>query len=92
MQKGEGDDVAADYALKNLSDTDVHWTQSASGEYTLKDNWSREGSSEVTLKPSLYEDEEGNLYYVVHLKEKVDHMIMPGEFESMTPPSWPSPC
>lgn len=86
MQKGEGNTVAADYAKKNLSDDDVNWTESASGEYILKDSWSRGGSSEVTLKPSLYEDEEGNLYYVVHLKEKVDHMIMPGEFESMDAP------
>ena len=39
MQKGEGDNVAADYAKKNLSDDDGKWTQSASGEYILKDNW-----------------------------------------------------
>ncbi len=52
----------------------------------MKDNWSRGGSSEVTFKPSLYNDEEGNLYYVVHLAEKVQHMLMPGSFESMDAP------
>jgi len=44
MKKSEGDTVAANYAKENLSD--VKWT-SASGEYTLKDNWSRGSSSEV---------------------------------------------
>ena len=84
--KSTGDITAADYAKKNLSDSDVDWTENAAGEYILKDNWSRETSSEVTFTPSLHSDDEGNLYYVVHLKEKVDHMIMPGEFESMDAP------
>ena len=84
--KSKGDTTAADYALKNLSDNDVDWTESVAGEYTLKDNWSRGGSSEVTFKPSLYNDDEGNLYYVVQLSEKVDHMIMTGSFEAMDAP------
>ncbi|MBR3498591.1 MAG: Tad domain-containing protein [Selenomonadaceae bacterium] len=80
-----GDEVAANYALKNLS-ADADWTKAQDVKaYTLSDDWSREEASEVTLMPFLYESGE-NIYYVVHLTEKVEHLFLPGFFDAMDAP------
>lgn len=84
-----GDTVAADYALKNLSDA-AAWTKVENGNYTLNDSWGRGGSSEVTLTPALYKNsiDSNNeiFYYVVYLTEKVEHLLMPGWFEAIEAP------
>ena len=81
-----GDKAAANYALKNLSADNAAWTKAQDVKaYTLSDDWSREEASEVTLMPFLYESGE-NIYYVVHLTEKVEHLFLPGFFDAMDAP------
>ena len=79
-----GDEVASEYALKNLSDDAS--AQQNEATYTMTDNWSKDQSSTVTLTPSLREDTDGNLYYVVRIAEQVRHLFMPGRFEDMNAP------
>ncbi|MBQ3726623.1 MAG: hypothetical protein II902_06140 [Selenomonadaceae bacterium] len=82
-----GDKVAANYALKNLSADNAAWTKAQDVKaYTLSDDWSRDGDSEVTLMPFLYESGDETFYYVVYLTEKIEHLFMPGLFGAMDAP------
>lgn len=51
----------------------------------IRDDWSKGGDHEVTMTPSLYNDDNG-LYYVIHLTEKIQHLFMPGWFGDMDAP------
>ena len=84
--KSKGDEAAADYILKNLSADDSSWSKPESeNSYTFFDGWSRGNKSTITLVPLLYESGE-NIYYVVHLNEKVEHLFLPGFFDAMPAP------
>ncbi|MBR0261183.1 MAG: pilus assembly protein [Selenomonadaceae bacterium] len=69
-----GDEAAAAYVLRNLS-SDENWT-GGTGNYTMNSNWGV-GNSKIIMAPSLYKYG-GNFYYVVNIKESVQHFFMPG--------------
>lgn len=81
----QGDKVAAKYAQKNLSSDDEAVTPLENDTYTITDNWSREESSEVTMKPSLRQNGK-DFYYVVNLMEEVQHLFLPGSYDPMPAP------
>ena len=85
IDRTAGDEAAANYVLKNLS-SDASWT-GGNDSYTMTDNWGVGSSSKITMTPTLYKYG-GNFYYVVHLKESIQHFFMPGLelFDSMNAP------
>lgn len=72
-----GYDVAADYAHKNLSSSNVEWTGN-NGNYIMTDSWGIGGNSKINMGSSLYKIGE-NYYLFVTLSEKVDHFFLSSE-------------
>ncbi|MGD7478547.1 hypothetical protein, partial [Ralstonia pseudosolanacearum] len=81
-----GDKAALDYAKKNLSSNDMgyalpslfsvaHAEDDTINSYAFKDGYTR-GDPTVMMKPSLWQDGDGNYYYVLHLTENIHHFFI----------------
>ena len=87
-----GNDEAKEYALKNLSaDQDATLLASTDNSiaYTIDSDWSKSTTSDarkIKLEASLYKDGGKNFYYVVSLREKIEHLFLPGFFDPMDAP------
>ncbi len=80
-----GDSEAANYAVKNLSNSTSASSVKNGDAYSMTDNWGIGGSSEVTMTPNLYKVGE-TYYYVITLNERVRHLFLPGMFDAMNAP------
>ncbi|MBR0102510.1 MAG: Tad domain-containing protein [Selenomonadaceae bacterium] len=89
-----GDKAALDYAKKNLAGSDMgyalpslfsvaHAEDDTINSYAFKDGYTR-GDPTVMMTPSLWQDGDGNYYYVLHLTERIHHFFVGflGDMES----------
>ena len=85
----EGDKVAANYALKNLSsDAGANPIRNSNQKiyaYTMNDNWGKGDNPQIKMTPSLYKIGD-DFYYVVKLEENIQHLFMSGWFDAMNAP------
>ncbi|MBD3879480.1 MAG: InlB B-repeat-containing protein, partial [Quinella sp. 1Q5] len=80
-----GNVEAFDYAKKNLAYNSDYAPPSlfsvayaeddTTNFYTLTDSYTR-GNPTITMRPSLYKDDDNNYYYVLHLTENIHHLFI----------------
>ena len=84
--------VAKKYAVKNLGNTKEVNTGTETEpnmETWLIDSWSKSSSDSnrrVEMNSALCKDDSTGFYFVVTLKEKIEHLFMPGWFDPMDAP------
>ena len=95
--KSIADEIAFKYAQKNLSSGNMNsfspsfFSVAEAAEtdeaYSVEDSWARKNKyNEVKMEsPQIYKDGD-DFYYVVYLKEDLQHLFMPGGFAPMEAP------
>lgn len=95
--KSIADEIAFKYAQKNLSSGNMNsfspsfFSVAEAAEtdeaYSVEDSWARKNKyNEVKMEsPKIYKDGD-DFYYVIHLKEDLQHLFMPGGFAPMEAP------